>query len=29
MDVYLNNEQCLIQYTLINLHLNEYSQGLR
>ena len=26
--VFLNNLQCLIQPTLINLHLNEYSQGL-
>ena len=25
----LNNKQCLIQPTLINLHPNEYTQGLR
>ena len=24
----LNNQQCIIQPTLINLHLNEYTQGL-
>ena len=24
----LNNQQCMTQPTLINLHLNEYSQGL-
>ena len=25
----LNNEQCMIQPALINLHPNEYTQGLR
>ena len=25
----LNNQQCMIQPTLINLHSNEYSHGLR
>ena len=24
----LNNQQCMIQPTLINLHLNEYTKGL-
>ena len=27
--VSLNNQQCIIQRVLINLHPNEYSQGLR
>ena len=26
--VSLNNQQCITQSTLINLHPNEYSQGL-
>ena len=26
--VSLNNQQCMIQPTLINLHPNEYTQGL-
>ena len=26
--VYLNNQQCMTQLNLINLHLNEYSQRL-
>ena len=27
--VSLSNQQCMIEATLINLHPNEYSQGLR
>ena len=27
--VFLSHQQCMIQPTLINLHLNEYSQELR
>ena len=27
--VSLNNDQCKVQSTLINVHPNEYSQGLR
>ena len=27
--VSLNNDQCMVQPTLINVHPNEYSQGLR
>ena len=27
--VSLDHQQCIIQSTLINLHPNEYSQGLR
>ena len=27
--IFLNNQQCMAQYTLNNLHSNEYIQGLR